>query len=66
MQEPLEIDESRLIAGPIVCPLCWDHALERIEGLRLTARTVAEHDVRRVLMYRCSRWHVFALFEQTV
>ena len=66
MQQPLEVEESRLIAGPIVCPVCWDHALERIDGLHLTARTIEERRVSRVLMYRCSHWHVFAVFEQAL
>jgi hypothetical protein len=67
MQESPEIEESaRLVAGPIVCPICWDHALERIEGVHLSARTVIEHDISRVSLYRCSHWHLFALFHQTL
>jgi hypothetical protein len=67
MQESVETDESaRLVAGPIVCPICWDHALEKIEGIHLSARSISEHDISRVSMYRCCHWHLFALFEQTL
>jgi hypothetical protein len=63
MQESTEIEESaRLVAGPIVCPICWDHSLEKIDGIHLSARTVTEHDISRVFLYRCSNWHMFALF----
>jgi hypothetical protein len=67
MQESPEIEESaKLVAGPIACRICWDHALERVEGIHLSARTVSEHDISRVLLYRCSHWHMFALFQQTL
>jgi hypothetical protein len=68
MNEPLEVEVSdRLVAGPIVCPICWDHALEKLEGIRLSARTFAEQPfISRVLLYRCSSWHIFAVFEQHV
>ena len=68
MNEPLEVEVSdRLIAGPIVCPICWDHALEKLEGIRLSARTFAEQRfISRVLVYRCSSWHVFAVFEHAL
>jgi hypothetical protein len=55
---------SRFTCGPIVCPICWDHALEKIEGIHLSARTVFEHDISRVFLYCCSQWHLFALFQQ--
>jgi hypothetical protein len=49
------------------CPICWDHALEKLEGIRLSARTFAEQPfISRVLVYRCSSWHVFAVFEQAL
>jgi hypothetical protein len=68
MEEPQEFEVSdRLIAGPIVCPICWDHALEKLEGVRLSARTYAEQPfINRALVYRCSSWHIFAVFEQTL
>jgi hypothetical protein len=68
MNEPSQVEVSdRLIAGPIVCPICWDHALEKLEGIRLSARTFAEQPfISRVLVYRCSSWHVFAVFEQAL
>ena len=65
MQEYLEVEASSTLApGPIVCPVCWDHALERIDGIHLTARTIMEQDISRVQLFRCSHWHVFALFDQ--
>jgi len=65
MLEPIEPEApGRLVAGPIVCPICWDHALERIEGIRLSTRTVDEHAIGKVSLYRCSHWHLFALFER--
>jgi hypothetical protein len=68
MEEPHELEVSdRLVAGPIVCPVCWDHALEKLEGVRLSARTFAEQPfISRVHVYRCSHWHIFALFEQAL
>jgi hypothetical protein len=46
MRESVEIAESaRLVARPIVCPICWDHVLEQIDGIRFSARTVDEHDI---------------------
>lgn len=67
MEQSLEVDLTRgLAAGPVVCPICWDHELESIDGIRMIARTVTEHDVSRVSIYRCSAWHMFAVFEQTV
>ena len=68
MEQQTQIeDSSRLVAGPIVCPICWDHALEKLEGVRLSARSFAEQPfVNRVIVYRCSLWHVFAVFEQAL
>jgi hypothetical protein len=65
--ETLEVDlTKRRICGPIVCPVCWDHELEPIDGVRMSARTITEHDVSRVSVYRCSAWHMFAVFDQTL
>jgi len=49
---------------PIVCPICWDHAVERIDGIVLTARAMGGRDLSQVKIYRCSAWHLFALFQQ--
>ena len=49
---------------PIVCPLCWDHAIERVDGVNLSANNVAGKNVGGASIYRCSHWHMFALFEQ--
>lgn len=68
MEPQIEIEDSvRSVAGPIVCPICWDHALEKLEGIRLSAKSLAEQPfVNRVIVYRCSSWHVFAVFEHTL
>lgn len=50
----------------IVCPVCWDHAVERIEALRLSANTNEGRAVGGAFVYPCSQWHVFALFDQTL
>lgn len=52
------------IEAPIVCPVCWDHAVERIEGIVLSARSVDGRNLSQVSIYRCTHWHVFALFNQ--
>jgi len=49
---------------PIVCPVCWDHAVERVEDVRLSAHTKDGRNVGGAFVYRCSHWHLFALFNQ--
>jgi len=49
---------------PIVCPVCWDRAIERVDGVRLSASNEQGRNIGRAAIYRCSRWHIFALFEQ--
>lgn len=49
---------------PFVCPICWDHAIEQIEGIVLSAKSVGGRDLSRVSIYRCGHWHLFALFNQ--
>lgn len=69
MDDPLESRDiaSQFVAGPIVCPFCWDCALERLEGVRLSARPYVEQpSINRVKVYHCSSWYVFAVFEQTM
>jgi hypothetical protein len=55
---------SRPTEGPIVCLVCRDHALEQLEGIHLSARTVKEQHISKVAVYRCSHGHLFALFRQ--
>ena len=50
--------------APIVCPVCWDHAVERVEGIVLSAKTMGGHDLSQVSVYRCAQWRLFALFNQ--
>ena len=49
---------------PVVCPVCWDHSVERVEGVKLTARSMGGGDLSQVIVYRCAHWHLFALFQQ--
>jgi hypothetical protein len=53
-----------LVDTPTVCPLCWDHDITQVEHVRLSAHSGDGHDVGRAYVYRCSRWHLFALFDQ--
>jgi hypothetical protein len=68
MEEPREFEVSdRLIAGAYRLPDLLGSRFERLEGVRLSARTYAEQPfIKRALVYRCSSWHIFALFEQTL
>lgn len=61
--EPLKVPDSPGHAA-IVCLVCWDHAVERIEGIVLSARSIGGRDLSEVTIYRCSHWHLFALFYQ--
>jgi hypothetical protein len=54
------------VEAPIVCPVCWDHAIERVEGVHLSASNADGKNVGGASVFRCSRWHMFALFEQLI
>ena len=65
MQLPQEIKALKApLEVPIICPVCWTHDVERIEGMVLSARSVGGGDLSQVSMYRCIHWHLFALFYQ--
>jgi hypothetical protein len=49
--------------GPLVCPVCWDHGVERIEGVTLSADNLRGKPISGALLYHCSHWHIFAVFE---
>jgi hypothetical protein len=49
---------------PILCPICWDQSIERIQGIVLSARPIGGQDLSQVSLYRCRQQHLFALFEQ--
>ena len=49
---------------PIVCPICWDRSIEKLEGVALSASTSGGRNVGGAFVYRCSHWHLFALFQQ--
>jgi hypothetical protein len=47
-----------------VCPVCWDHAIEKIEGLAVSADNLNGKQISGAFLYRCTNWHIFAVFEQ--
>lgn len=47
-----------------MCPVCWDHAVERIEGVTVSADNLNGKQISGVNLYHCSYWHAFAVFEQ--
>ena len=47
-----------------MCPRCRDHAVQRVEGIKLSASNVDGRDVGGASIFRCGQWHVFAVFEQ--
>ena len=65
MQWSPEVTQSTTpIEAPLSCPVCCDHAIEQIKGIVLSARAMGGRDLTQVTMYRCSHWHLFALFYQ--
>jgi len=48
----------------IVCPICCDSVLELVEGLKLSASNLEGKQVGASKIYRCTRWHVFTVFDQ--
>ena len=48
---------------PIVCPNCWDRDIVPVHEVELVAlHTPRVRVVTPVSLYRCSQWHVFAMF----
>jgi hypothetical protein len=49
--------------SPIICPICWDHAIKPLQEVDLVAvhRTQMQF-VPSIATYYCSYWHVFAVF----
>lgn len=48
----------------IICPQCWDHAVEPIQGVELFALQTSEpRRISDITVYRCQQWHVFAIFK---
>jgi len=62
MQRPTEVP----LQVPIACPVCVDHAIEKAEGISLSASPIGGREISKVSVYRCSRSHLFALFDQPV
>jgi hypothetical protein len=51
---------------PTICPKCWDNMLEPVSGVELVAvHSSAMTIVSPALLYRCSQWHIFAVFSCT-
>ena len=47
---------------PVVCPVCWDRAVEPVHGVRLSVTINGiPSDVHGVSVFRCSSWHLFIL-----
>ena len=68
MQPSIEesIPATAVDEGPLVCPVCWDHGIEKIEGVTLTASTLLNRPISGAVVYHCNRWHIFAVFEQII
>ena len=51
----------------IICPECWDHAVEPLPDTQLFSLHGSEPRlVTAVTVYRCRQWHVFAIFKTEV
>ena len=47
----------------LVCPICWSHeGVEEVHGIVLSAKATGGRNLTGVSLYRCPRWHLFALF----
>jgi len=50
---------------PIACPICWDHQIQPVDGVRLAATiNCTERQIANVSAYRCGNWHVFVVLSQ--
>ena len=53
------------ITAALVCPICWDHqGIEQVKDIVLSARPIGGRDLSQVSVYRCARWHLFAVFQR--
>ncbi len=60
-----KILSQEAIAAPLVCPVCWSHeGVEAANDIVLSARAMSGRHLTEVPIYRCARWHLFALFNQ--
>jgi hypothetical protein len=51
----------------LMCPVCWDRAIVRIDGVQLVvAQPQEQHHISQASIYHCSKWHYFAVFHQEV
>ena len=51
----------------IICPECWDRAVEPLPGAQLFSLLGSEPRlITAVTVYRCQQWHVFAIFKLEV
>jgi hypothetical protein len=50
---------------PSICPVCWDHTVEPMEGVRLsvTINGVCSN-IHRIEAFHCSRWHIFIMVQR--
>ena len=62
--QEFETTEMIPVDPPIVCPVCWDHAVEPIERVRLSVTiNGVTSDVHRVVAFRCPDWHIFMVVQ---
>ena len=48
--------------APLRCPVCSDHMVEPLEGVRLSVTiNGVQSGVHGVSAYRCNQWHIFTL-----
>jgi hypothetical protein len=46
-----------------MCPQCFDSMLQPVEGVELLALHTSEFRiVSPIALYRCTNWHIFAIF----
>jgi hypothetical protein len=58
------IPSNTPLEAPLVCPVCCDHEIERIDGIVLSARPMGDRDLSEAAMFRCRHWHLSALVYQ--
>ena len=62
MQQVEELEPSHAdYETPIVCPVCWHHSVDSVDGIRLSATAINGKDIGGAAVYLCSQWHRFAV-----
>lgn len=56
-----------MVESPVICPYCGDNALKLLPGAELIAMNAPKpRVVSQARIYRCSAWHVFAVFPKQI